>query len=104
MKGIGSLKNLSKLICRENRLKQCWEVAGLGLEELDLQKNRISDDLLMQKTIVTLRNIQKLNYLDNCFLEENNLKEVIIDSCKSLKILNEQDVNSPMMPTESSFN
>ena len=76
------------MICKENRLKTCWDLSHLNLEELDLQKNQISNKEEMQKTIKSLLRIKKLNIRDNCFAEEEKLNSQIIETCNSLEELN----------------
>jgi hypothetical protein len=93
--------NLKKLICRENRLKDCWDLANSKLEELDLQKNQISDDTKMQKTMTSLSHIKKLNIKDNCFIEEIRLNSIILETCTSLEELNEENISQMRNPNES---
>ena len=63
----------------------------MNLIQVDLQKNQISDDVKMQKTMASLKNIQMLNIQDNCFIEEAKLNSIILEMCTSLKELNGVD-------------
>ena len=104
LKGIDHLHNLTKLVCRENRLKQCWALAGMGLEELDLSQNQISDGQMMRQTLSKLPALEWLDYSDNCFVEETTLKVFLVEKSRNLKVLNGQDVASLRVPKESRNN
>lgn len=60
----------------------------MNLEELELQKNQISDDKQMQATVATLPRIRKLSIQHNCFIEEARLSALIVETCATLAELN----------------
>ena len=71
------------------------------MEELDLQKNQISDGMKMQKTLELLPKIKKVHIGDNCFVKENKLNDLIIETCPSLEELNGDPVIHMRNTTES---
>lgn len=77
LQGISKLRRLRTLLCQNNELTRCWSVAGMALERADFGKNRMTDADRFFEVMASLGFLKKLNFADNCFVDEEALQERI---------------------------
>ena len=88
LRGIGRLKKLKFLFCKENGLEDCSDLMNPELELLDLQKNQLSDSEQVLKVVANLHKLRQRDLRDNCFVEESELMTSILSASVGLENYN----------------